>query len=223
MPRRTARRAPRILLTGFEPFGGESDNPSMPLLRALDGARLHGHRIATALLPVSFADAPTALADALQREAPALVLALGQAGGRARLSLERVALNLADARIPDNRGAQPIDVALLAGAPAAYFATLPLKAMLRALHERGIPAELSLSAGSYVCNAVFFVLLHLLAASQPRVRAGFMHLPYLPAQAARHPGASSMALETTRDGVVIALQAALDHPHDVADVGGTIC
>ena len=125
---------------------------------------------------MSFDAAPAVLEDALQQHAPALVLALGQAGGRARLSLERVALNLADARIPDNAGAQPIDLPLRAGAPPAYFATLPLKAMLRAMHARGVPAELSLSAGSYVCNAVFYALCHLTASPWPHTRAGFLAL-----------------------------------------------
>lgn len=220
MPRKPR---PPLLLTGFEPFGGEYDNPSMRLLEALDGRRIAGHRIVTALLPVTFAGAPTALAAALAQHAPALVLALGQAGGRACLSLERVALNLIDARIPDNAGAQPLDVPVVADAPPAYFSTLPLKAALRALQERGIPAELSLSAGSYVCNAVFFALRHLAEHAPGTPRAGFLHLPLLPAQAARHPGAPSMALETMRAGIETILQATLAHPVDIRAAGGTIC
>lgn len=216
-------RVERILLTGFEPFGGDADNPSMQLLRAFEGRMMEGAVLATALLPVSYGNAPRVLAEALRRERPTLVLALGQAGGRPQLSLERVALNLADARIPDNDGAQPLDVPLLPGAPAAYFSDLPLKAMRRAMQERGVPAELSLSAGSFVCNAVFYALMHQAAGLAPRPRAGFMHLPLLPSQAAARAGAPSMALETMREGVEAALQAALAHATDIAEVGGAIC
>jgi pyroglutamyl-peptidase len=215
-------RAP-LLVTGFEPFGGESVNPAMDLLPRLARRRIEGHRVATALLPVAFGAALTELAHAMERERPTLVLAIGQAGGRARLSLERVALNLIDARIPDDAGAQPVDVPVIADAPTAYFSSLPLKAALLALHERGIPAELSLSAGSYVCNAVFFALRHLAESAPGLPRAGFLHLPFLPVQAARHAGAPSMALETMHDGVETVLRAALQHPVDIAFGGGTIC
>lgn len=219
---RPRRALPRILLTGFEPFGGDVENPAMQLLPAFEGARIGGHRVATALLPVGFSDALNALAPLLEAQPP-IVLALGQAGGRARLSLERVALNLIDARIPDNAGAQPIDVAVVADAPAAYFTTLPVKAMLHAMQARGVPAELSLSAGSYVCNAVFFALCHLAATRHPAMRVGFMHLPLLPGQAARLAGTPSMALETMRLGVGLALETALAHDLDRRDVGGQIC
>jgi pyroglutamyl-peptidase len=224
MPTRKNPRAPgAILLTGFEPFAGDRANPSMALLATLDGATIGRHRVVTRLLPVVFADALTGLAQALEETEPALVLALGLAGGRARLSLERVALNLIDARIPDNAGAQPTDVPVIAGAPDAYFSTLPVKAMLRAMHDAGIPAELSLSAGTYVCNALFFALRHLLESRSPPVRGGFMHLPYLPAQAALHAGAASLSLETQRAGVEAALLAALTTDNDITQSGGTIC
>lgn len=222
MPR-PRRPLPRILLTGFEPFGGEVGNPAMQLLPAFEGARIGDHRVATALLPVVFTDALSALAPLLDQHAPAIVLALGQASGRARLSLERVALNLIDARIPDNAGAQPIDVAAVADAPAAYFTTLPVKAMLHAMQAQGLPAELSLSAGSYVCNAVFYALCHLAATRHPATRTGFMHLPLLPGQAATLAGTPSMALETMRLGVGLALETALAHAVDRRDVGGRIC
>jgi pyroglutamyl-peptidase len=175
------------------------------------------------VLPVAFADALTELAVTLEQETPALVLALGQAGGRTCLSLERVAVNLIDARIPDNRGARPIDVLVIAGAPDAYLTTLPVKAMQHAMHDAGVPAELSLSAGTYVCNAVFFALCHLAAIRHPQIRAGFLHLPYLPQQAVRHPGAASLALEVQRVGVLTALSAAIENPVDELRAGGTLC
>jgi pyroglutamyl-peptidase len=218
-----ARARPPLLVTGFEPFGGETVNPAQELLAALAGRRIGGHRIAAVALPCAFGAALTELAHALDGERPLLVLALGQAGGRARLSLERVAVNLIDARIADNSGAQPVDVPVIAGAPDAYFSTLPVKACLQALQARGIPAELSLSAGSYVCNAVFFALRHLAGRAAAPPRVGFMHLPFLPAQAARHPGAPSMALETMLEGVECVLRTALETPVDSAQAGGTIC
>jgi pyroglutamyl-peptidase len=220
MPRKPV---PAVLLTGFEPFGGDAVNPSQELLRGLDGRRIDGHRIVTATLPVAFAPALGELARLVERERPVLALALGLAAGRARISLERVALNLIDARIPDNAGAQPVDVAVIADAPAAYFTTLPVKAMLRALHEHGVPAELSLSAGTYVCNAACFALLHLAATQARGMRAGFIHLPLLPAQAARHPGTPSLDLATQSRGIGIALCAALSTATDRRDPGGALC
>lgn len=217
------RIEPSLLLTGFEPFGGELDNPAMALLPHFSQRRILGHRVETELLPVSFAGALAALDAALQRTTPRLVLGIGQAGGRARLSLERVALNLIDARMPDNEGAQPVDAAVIPGAPAAHFSTLPLKAVHAALQAQGVPAELSLSAGSYVCNAVFFALCQRARDLTPAPRVGFLHVPYLPSQAAHHPGAPSMALETMRTGLEILLQVALETPVDIAAAGGTIC
>ena len=219
MPRTT----PRVLLTGFEPFGGEAINPAMDVVRELAGERIAGHRVVPATLPVTFADAPTALADALERERPALAVCIGQAGGRARISLERVAVNLIDARIADNIGAQPIDTRVIAGAPDAYFSTFPVKAMLQAMTASGVPAELSLSAGTYVCNAVFFALQHLLATRWPGVRGGFIHVPFLPEQAARHAGAPALGLETLSKGIGIAIEAAIEHTEDVRIAGGSVC
>lgn len=220
MTQTAAMHEPAILLTGFEPFGGDALNPSLEIVRRLDGEVINGHRVLGASLPVSFADAPLDLRALLQVRRPALVLALGQAGGRAELSLERVGVNLIDARIADNTGAQPIDVPIVAGGPGAYFATLPLKAMVARLRALGIPASLSLSAGSFVCNQVLYVLQHLLATQFPRTRGGFMHVPWLPEQAARHPGQPSMALETMVAGVRAALECAVATDHDLRVPGG---
>jgi pyroglutamyl-peptidase len=210
---------PRILLTAFEPFGGETINPSWEAVRPLDGASIAGHRVCARRLPVTFGGAAIALRTALDEHEPQLVLAVGQAGGRAALSLERVAINLVDARIPDNDGCQPIDCAVVEGAPPAYFATLPVKSMRAALQSAGIPAELSQSAGCYVCNAVFFVLMHALA-ERPGVRGGFLHVPWLPEQAARHPGEPAMPLAQIVEGLERALAAAAEHASDLAIAGG---
>lgn len=209
-----------VLLLAFESFGGEQINPSLEVALRLEGAIIGSHRVVVQVLPVAFAHAAVPLRAALQREQPQYVLALGQAGGRSELSLERVAINLIDARIADNAGAQPLDIPVIANGPAAYFATLPIKAMRRALLERGIPTQLSLTAGSFVCNQVFYLLMHELAASGASARAGFIHVPYLPAQAASHPGTPSMALQTMLEGIRCAIACAIETPVDIAAVGG---
>lgn len=206
--RGAADATPRpLLLTGFEPFGGERRNPSIELARALEGQRVHGLSIVVQPLPCVFETAAQVLEAALDRWAPAMVLALGQAGGRCELSFERVALNLIDARIPDNAGAQPIDRPVHAGGPAAYFTSLPVKAMVAAARAAGVPASLSTSAGTFVCNQVFYALMHRLATAPPApaVAAGFLHLPLLPQQAGAAAGQPSMALDT----MVVGLRAAL--------------
>lgn len=214
---------PTILLTGFEPFGGERVNPAREIVLALDGTNIGAHRVIGAILPVAFAPTLPLLDALLEEHRPRLVLALGQAGGCSELSLERVAINLIDARIADNDGLQPIDQAAVADAPNAYFSTLPLKAMQARLRTLGIPAALSLSAGSYVCNQTFFVLAHLLETRWPGARGGFMHVPWLPQQASQHPGQPSMALETMIAGVRAALECALTTERDLSVAGGTIC
>ena len=214
---------PTVLVTGFEPFGGESVNPSADVARALDGRVLAGGaaRVVAEVLPCCFGQAHSALAQALKRHRPQLVLALGQAGGRSDFSIERVAINLDDARIADNAGHQPIDEPVVAGAPAAYFSTLPIKAIVAALRDAGLPASVSHSAGTFVCNHVFFALQHTVA-DQPDVRSGFMHLPLLPEQAARHPGQPSLPLQTLITGVAIALETGWRVRTDRRETAGTL-
>ena len=212
---------PRILLTGFDPFDGETVNPSWEAVRALHGRRVGGHLVVARQLPTEFARSLRLLRTALRELKPALVLGVGQAGGRAQLSLERVAINLQDARVPDNAGMQPIDEPVIAGGPAAYFSTLPLKAMLAALHDAGLPAGISHSAGTYVCNHIAYAMLHL-AAKQRGMRAGFIHIPYLPAQAARLRGEPSMAQAEVERGLLIALRAATTTLVDDRFSGGSL-
>lgn len=208
-----------VLLTGFQPFGGEHVNPSWQAVYALHGTRIAGHRVVARELPVAFGDSLKTLRAALREITPSLVICVGQAGGRAQLSLERVAINVDDARIPDNRGRQPVDLPVVDDGPAAYFSTLPIKAMLRALRGAGIPAEISQTAGTYVCNHVFYGLMHALRARRG-VRAGFIHIPYSPAQAALHPGAPCLAIETVTAALRLAVQVALKTPSDIRMAAG---
>ena len=206
-------RSPTVLLTGFAPFGGETINPSWQAASALDGTQIAGHRLTARLLPVEFGASLAALHDAIAEISPALVLCVGQAGGRAQLSIERVAINVDDARIPDNANGAPIDSPIVAGGPVAYFATLPIKAILADLHAAGIPAEISQTAGTYVCNHVFYGLMHVLR-DTPHIRGGFIHIPYAPDQAARHPGAPSLPVDTVIAALRIAVRTALTTAQD---------
>ena len=198
-----------ILLTGFEPFGGDAINPSWEVARSLQGQVIAGATVHARCLPTSFGGAPAALEAALIVFKPRLVVALGLASGRSEVSIERVAVNLIDARIADNAGERPQDVPVRAGAPDAYFSTLPVKAMRNGLRAAGHPAGLSLSAGAFVCNQVFFELQHRLAGQG--VRSGFIHVPALPEQAARsQPTVPSMGLAAQVDAIRLALAIALE-------------
>ena len=209
-----------VLLTGFEPFDQDTINPSWEAVRLLDGVLLSDDvRIVARLLPCAFAEAPARLTEFLAQLAPEMVIAVGLVSGRADLSVERVAINLNDARIPDNQGLQPIDTPVVAQGPAAYFSTLPIKAMVRAIKAAGIDASVSHTAGTFVCNQVFYSLQHALAGSG--VRSGFIHIPTLP-QLAQESGVPSMALETVVQGLRIALISALNTEQDVLETGGQV-
>ncbi|WP_347906177.1 pyroglutamyl-peptidase I [Pseudomonas purpurea] len=211
-----------VLLTGFEPFDQDTINPSWEAVRLLDGTQLGDDvRIIARQLPCAFANAGACLNELLAEHRPQMAIAIGLAPGRSDLSIERVAININDARIPDNLGHQPIDSPVVPGGPAAYFSTLPIKAMVRALRAVGIPASVSQTAGTFVCNQVFYSLQHALADSA--VRSGFIHVPYLPEQAARSaPGQPSLALEILAEGLRIAALTAWNTQVDLAETGGQV-
>jgi pyroglutamyl-peptidase len=201
--------APKILVTGFAPFGGESVNPSWQAARRLDGWLCAGHEVAAREIPCAFAGSLAALEAAVEAIQPRALIAVGQAGGRADLSVERVAVNLDDAEAPDNDGAQPVDAPVVAGAPAAYFATLPVKAIVAALRKAGLPASLSNTAGGFVCNHLFYGACHLRAQRFRTMRVGFLHVPYALEQGAGHPGQPTMAIETIVAGLRIAIETTI--------------
>lgn len=210
---------PMVLLTGFDAFGGDSINPSWLAAQALDGEILENHRVVAAQLPCDFAASSKALSALLRQYQPVLVLCLGLAGGRAKLSLERVAINVQDARIADNAGAQPIDLPIAANGPVGYFSTLPIKAMLQALTAAGIPADVSQTAGTFVCNHVFYALMQALKKQRFNVKArgGFAHLPYLPDQ-----GLPCMPLDQMVHGLRVAIACALTTEADVLVSAGAL-
>jgi pyroglutamyl-peptidase len=173
-------------------------------------------------VPCEFRRAIEVVAEAIERLHPVLVVCLGQAGGRLRLGVERVAINIDDARIPDNSGVQPIDELIAPNGPPAYFASLPVKAMAAAMRAAGAPAEVSNTAGTYVCNHLMYGVLHYLAASGHRARAGFIHVPYSEEQVLDKPNTPGMALATMLKGIRAALAAAREHRHDIKASEGAL-
>lgn len=221
--------AARVLITGFEPFDRDRINPSWEVARALDGLRIETASGAMAelgavQLPCVFGRAIERLDAALDGTAPVLVVSLGLAGGRAEITPERVAVNLDDARIADNAGSQPVDLPVIADAPVGYFSSLPIKAIVRDLRAAGVPASVSNTAGSFVCNHLFFALMHRLATRPElaRTRGGFVHLPALPEQAARQPGLPSLALADQVRGIKTLIATALAVERDIRETGGTL-
>jgi pyroglutamyl-peptidase len=211
-------RTKQVLVTGFEPFGGDALNPSMELLPRLQGARLGGAQVHTQLLPCVFGRSLQVLQEAVARVRPELVIALGLAANRSAISVERVAINVDDARIADNAGQQPVDQPIIAEGPSAYFSTLPIKAIVAALREAGIAAEVSQTAGTFVCNHVFYGLMHGLASAAQPVRAGFIHVPPLPGQ--RPEG--GMPLDEMERGLRLAIEVALITAADRRETGGAV-
>ncbi|MFZ6688716.1 pyroglutamyl-peptidase I [Undibacterium sp. SXout11W] len=210
----------KILLTGFAPFGAETTNPSWDAVQVLDGQMIDDAQIVSLQLPCEFDVCLQVLEEAMHEHQPEVVLSMGQAGGRADITVERVAININDARIPDNIGQQPIDTPVAEHGPVGYFSSLPIKAIVQALREHGIPASVSHTAGTYVCNHVFYGLMHLLPNHPSVKRAGFVHVPYSPDQAAAHPGAASMAVTTMTVAIRLMLETTLHTAHDIHVSGG---
>jgi pyroglutamyl-peptidase len=197
----------KILLTGFEPFDKSPINPSEQVVQALAAETIPGVKLETAILPVDYASGPDVLLQACDTSQPDAVLCLGQASGRKVISIERVAVNLLDFRIPDNAGNQINDQPVVADGKAAYFITLPVREIFETLKTNSIPVELSLSAGAYLCNQVIYSLLHHLHSQGSQAMAGFIHLPDLPEQsAARSRPTPSMSLETMIQGIRTTLE-----------------
>jgi len=214
-----------VLLTGFEPFGGSQVNPSAQVVRTLARDGLPGVALHSAILPVDRQGGPATLLNAVRALHPDAIVCLGEATRRMAISIERVAINLLDYRMADNAGHQAIDEPIVPDGPAAYFVTLPVRAMLEAVRAAGIPAELSLSAGAFLCNQVTYELLHYLTTHQLAIPAGFVHLPALPEQVTNaYPPMPSMALATMTCGiraVIGALQVLIPSPRDGVGGGGT--
>lgn len=206
-----------VLLTGFEPFGGDRVNPSAEIVRQLNGEIIAGHAVKGVVLPCVFRRAPDQLSEHIRLDMPVLVICLGLASGRTAITPERVAVNISDAPIPDNAGCQPVDEPIVRGGPAAYFSTLPTKAIVQALRTRGIPSELSHTAGTFVCNHLFYSLMHHLATLPCAPMGGFIHVP-----ATTDQQIAGLPLNLTIEGVRVAIQTALSVKADLLEPLGRI-
>lgn len=210
----------KILVTGFDPFGGEKVNPALEAVKSLPSV-IHGAEIRWVEIPTVFYQAAEVLEAEIDRYQPDVVLCIGQAGGRASLTPERVAINQDDARIPDNQGNQPIDTPIRLDGEAAYFSTLPIKAMVQAIKEEELPASVSNSAGTFVCNHLMYQALYLADKKFPNMRAGFMHIPYMTEQVINKPNTASMNLADIVKGIEAAIGAIVDYKDkDLKIVGG---
>ena len=204
----------KILLTAFEPFGGEAINPAKEAL-ALVPNEVAGARIIKMEVPVVFGKAIKSVVQAMEREKPDAVLCVGQAGGRAGLTPERVSINIDDARIPDNVGNQPVDAPIFSDGEPAYFSSLPVKAMVQMIREAGVPASLSNTAGTYVCNHLMYGVLYHIDKSFPGMKGGFMHVPYMHEQVMDKQNTPSLSREDIARGIEAALTAiARNHTKD---------
>jgi pyroglutamyl-peptidase len=215
----TGRSPSTVLVTGFDPFGGSAVNPSALAVQRIASEGVPGARVVAAILPTVFGRSADMLLELVREQRPDLVVCTGQAGGRTAISLERVAINVNDARIPDNAGAQPVDTPVVTGGPAAFFTTLPIKAMHAALLGAGIRSEVSQTAGTFVCNHVFYALLHELHTNPAlaATRGGLVHVPWIEGQ-----GTPFMTLQMLVDGLVLAIRRALQVSADIHIQAGAL-
>ena len=201
----------KLLITGFDPFGGESVNPAFEAVRLLPD-EIAGFKLCKLEIPTEFIRSGVILKGALRTEQPDAVLCVGQAGGRTAVTPERVAINLMDARIPDNAGYQPIDEPIAPDGPAAYFSTLPVKAIAERIQSAGLPAAVSNTAGTYVCNSLLYTLLHTAAREYPSLRGGFIHVPYAIEQLSGKPkGTYGMDLRDIARALTCSVEAIAEH------------
>ncbi|CAM3935402.1 pyroglutamyl-peptidase I [Bacillus albus] len=210
-----------VLLTGFDPFGGESINPAWEVAKSLHEKTIGGYKIISKQVPTVFHKSIQVLKEYIEELNPEIIICIGQAGGRPDITVERVAINVDDARIPDNEGIQPVDVSVVEEGPAAYWSTLPMKAIVKRVQEEGIPASVSQTAGTFVCNHLFYGLMHELVKRDKEIKGGFIHIPFLPEQASNYPGQPSMSLSTIRKGIELAVEVTTTVEVDIMEVGGT--
>ncbi len=211
----------KILITGFDPFGGESVNPAFEAVKLLPDT-IAGAQIIKQEVPTEFGRAGEVLEAAMNASKPDVVICIGQAGGRSAITPEKVGINIMDGRIPDNAGYQPVDVTIREDGETAYFTSLPVKAMVQKMKDAGIPAALSYTAGSYVCNYLMYTLQYLIDKKFPGVRGGFIHVPYAMEQVVNKPlGTPSMDLHQIARGLEKAVEAIVENDSDIAVNMGT--
>lgn len=204
----------KILVTAFEPFGGETMNPALEAVKLLK-EEIASAQIVKLWLPTVYKESARRIYEAMCREKPDVVLSIGQAGGRSSITPERVAINLDDCELPDNEGNQLTDTPIFPDGETAYFTSLPVKAMIKAIREKGLPATLSTSAGTYVCNHVMYSVLYYIDRYFPETKGGFIHVPFLPCQTVERPSAPSMSLTDIAAGLEAAIEAIVKNETDL--------
>ena len=212
----------KILITAFEPFGGETINPALEAVKLMKD-EIYGAKIVKLIVPVVFGKSIDKTIEAIEKENPDLVLCIGQAGGRCDITPERLAINVDDAGIKDNEGNQPIDSTIYDDGDAAYVSTLSVKAMVKEIKTAGLPASLSNSAGTFVCNHLMYGVLYHLSKSEEDIKAGFIHVPFTTEQVAKNqsPRPSMSLLDITR-ALELAVKAIVENKNDIKDIGGAI-
>ena len=213
----------KLLVTGFDPFGGEEINPALEAVKGLEDT-IKGAEIKKLEIPTVFGKAAEVVKAAIDEFNPDVVLNVGQAGGRFALTPERVAINIDDARIPDNEGNQPIDEAIQEEGNAAYFTQLPVKAMVTAIKAAGLPGAVSNTAGTFVCNHIMYQVQYLIDTKYPEIKGGFIHVPFIPEQVVDKADQPFMNLTDMTKGLTAAIEAivAFDGKEDLKEVGGAI-
>ncbi|MEG0134064.1 MAG: pyroglutamyl-peptidase I [Clostridium sp.] len=212
----------KVLITGFDPFGGESQNPAYDAVKLLP-SEIAGAEVIKLEIPTVFGKVREVLEAAIIKHKPDVVISIGQAGGSFGIEVERVGINLADGRIADNEGVQPIDEIIFEDGDNAYFSNLPVKAMVKEIRDAGIPATLSYSAGSYVCNYVLYSILYLIKKKYSNIRGGFIHVPYAPSQAtSKASNTPTMSVENISKGIEAAIRASITNDKDIKTAEGKI-
>ncbi|MBU3210603.1 pyroglutamyl-peptidase I [Clostridium algidicarnis] len=211
----------KILVTGFDPFGGESINPALEAVKKISD-NIDGIEIIKIEVPTVFKKSIDTLDKAIEAHKPDVVLCVGQAGGRFDITPEKVAINLDDARIKDNEGNNPIDEPIFKDGETAYFSSLPVKAIVKNIKENNIPSSVSYSAGTFVCNHIMYGLLYLIDKKYKNVKGGFIHVPFIPSQVLEKKNMPSMALEDITKGLEFALKAIIENKDDIKETGGKI-
>lgn len=210
----------KVLMTGFDPFGGEKINPALEAVKQLNGKVFEGVEIVAQEVPTVFHESIKIVIDSIEQHKPDVIICVGQAGGRTQVTPERIAINIDDARIPDNKDNQPIDEPIYEDGPAAYWTTLPIKRIVHEMKKVGVPAAVSNSAGTFVCNHLFYGVMHYLEKNAPHIRGGFIHIPFIPEQTLGN-NAPSLSLDVIVEGLKTAAVIAASGKEDIREVGGT--
>ncbi len=211
----------KVLMTAFDPFGGESINPAFEAVKLMPD-KIADAEIVKLEVPTVFHKSIEKMEKKIENEDPDIIICVGQAGGRFDMTVERAAINVDDARIPDNEDNQPIDEKIFADGENAYFANIPIKAMVKEIKDNEIPASVSNSAGTFVCNHIFYGLMYLIDKKFSGKRGGFIHVPYIPAQVVEKKNQPSMSVDDITKALELAVKAAVENREDIKEIGGKI-